>query len=533
MNIWMGFAIGLMLAIAGWLAPRAIARTRWNWSPLLLLDAAMPLALFSFIATAVARPIFAGIITCAIGAAYAYADRAKRKVLAEPIVFTDVFQAFDIFRHPGLALPFPHKGRIAVGVLLGLMFFVVLFRAEPAAWLWSAWPPIMDLGAIALAIWSLGGPLNHMAGRYLRRFPYIEDPYRDAAMFGPLATLLTYGILARAERPIHQARASINPLQPVKRSARISPKIPVTVIQCESFFDARRLHPDLARLPLATLDRCRATGTQWGRLSVPSWGANTVRTEFAVLTGLRQQALGLDRFNPYNRFADQPISSLAWRLRAQGYRTVCLHPFDRSFYGRNRVMPNLGFDVFIGEEAFTGAQRVNGYVADVEAARIACDILHEERGRVFLFVITMENHGPWAPMPAESASLLPASLNLPIGERSMLERYLQSIGNADLMLRQLAEKMEAGGVLAFYGDHLPSFPASFSRLGLHDTRSDYLVWRGGSPDKVSGAPNKRSLDISAHELSAVILQALKPIESEGGMARKVARRSISTSGLKR
>jgi len=65
----------------------------------------------------------------------------------------------------------------------------------------------------------------------------------------------------------------------------------------------------------------------------------------------------LDRFNPYHRFTSVPVSSLAWRLRAEGYRHDRLHPFDRTFYGRDRVMPNLGFDVFLGEEAFAGAQR--------------------------------------------------------------------------------------------------------------------------------------------------------------------------------
>jgi len=107
-----------------------------------------------------------------------------------------------------------------------------------------------------------------------------------------------------------------------------------------------------------------------------------VRTEFAVLSGMPESAIGLDRFNPYHRFTSVPVSSLAWRLRAEGYRTVCLHPFDRTFYGRDRVMPNLGFDVFLGEEAFAGAQRVNGYISDVEAARKAVEIVKEEEGCV-------------------------------------------------------------------------------------------------------------------------------------------------------
>ena len=504
MTICTSLVLGLSFAFAGWQMPRLIARTRWHWSPLLLLDSMMPLMLFSLVAASGARPLFAGFITFAIGSAYAYADRSKKTVLAEPIVFTDVFQAFDIFRHPGLALPFPHKGRIAAGVLAGLSVLVILFRAETASWSLSPWHPLMVIALIWIIGWSLGGPLNRIVGRALRRFPFSEDPCRDAAVIGPFATLLAYGILARAERSERQQKACVAPVSASPETIQTSAQAPVVVIQCESFFDARRLHPDLAQLSLPILDRCRATGFQWGHLSVPSWGANTVRTEFAVLTGLQQEALGMDRFNPYNRFVSQAISSLARQLRAQGYRTICLHPFDRTFYGRDRVLPNLGFETFIGEEAFVGAERINGYVSDVECARVACEILSKEKSPVFLFVITMENHGPWPQAPADANKLLPASLEVPAREGGALEHYVRSIGNADLMLEKMTRYLEPGGVLAFYGDHLPSFPATFNHLGLQDTRSDYLIWRGGQADSVRNTP---AVDIHAHDLRAAIMEA--------------------------
>src|SRR5882757_2992999 len=165
-----------------------------------------------------------------------------------------------------------------------------------------------------------------------------------------------------------------------------------------------------------------------------------------------ESAIGLDRFNPYHRFTSVPVSSLAWRLRAEGYRTVCLHPFDRTFYGRDQVMPNLGFDVFLGEEAFAGAQRINGYISDVEAARKAVEIVKEEGPNVFVFVITMENHGPWsAPSDMPSSGLL-TGLALPRDEQLALERYLRSLQSADKLLNVLTETLgnsRMPGLLAF------------------------------------------------------------------------------------
>jgi phosphoglycerol transferase MdoB-like AlkP superfamily enzyme len=191
-------------------------------------------------------------------------------------------------------------------------------------------------------------------------------------------------------------------------------------------------------------------------------------------------------------------------LRAEGYRTICLHPFDRTFYGRDRVMPNLGFDVFLGEEAFAGAQRINGYISDVEAARMAAKIVEEEGPKVFVFVITMENHGPWTAPPEGLPINLLSGLALPQEEKLSLERYLQSLRSADQMLKVLTEAIgtkQKPGLLAFYGDHLPAFSSAFKQLEFKDLRSDYLVWR-------PGANKALHRDIRAQDLASAVLDAL-------------------------
>jgi len=499
---------GAALAFSGWLLLRAVCRARLNWSAALLLDAAIPATCFALLALATARPVFSGIITLALAAGYAYADRAKLKVLAEPVVFTDVFQAFDIFRHPRLALPFPNKGRVLIAAAVVISVFVLLFRLEPAAWPLSPWPVLLLLGFIVLTVWAVGGRFSARAAKSLRRLRFSGDPARDLAQFGSLGVLLAYGIIARGERAGRQAAAL-----PVFRSASVHSSQPaaqpIVMVQCESFFDARRLHPAISSGLLPTFDRCQQTGVQWGRLEVPCWGANTVRTEFAVLSGLAETAIGLDRFNPYHRFISVPVTSLAWRLRAEGYRTICLHPFDRTFYGRDQVMPNLGFDVFLGEEAFAGAQRINGYVTDVEVAKKIAEIVRNQGPNVFVFAITMENHGPWsAPCERPIANLLPDAF-LTEADRIALERYLQSLRSADEMLgiltQVLGEKRNSG-VLAFYGDHLPAFRSAFTAFELHDFRSDYLIWGAGM---ASGLRR----DIKAHQLSEAVLAARQELNA--------------------
>lgn len=478
----LALTLGFGLTLLGWSLPRAVAGTHYRWHSSMLLDLSIPTVIFVLMATLTTRPIFAGLFVLALGAGYAFADHSKRATLAEPIVFTDIFQAFDIFRHPHLALPFPRITPVLVGAGAVIAFVATLLLLEGASWQWSALPLEVVLLVVAGIIWSVGGPLNPAASRWLRRLGPSGDPSQDAALFGPLTTLLAYGIIARAERPARSAvaRAVATPADtPSGRPGRG----PLVVVQCESFFDARRLHADIDPALLPIWDRCKSAGAQWGRLTVPSWGANTVRTEFAVLTGLSEEEIGFDHFNPYHGFVNSRIGSLAWHMRARGLKTFCLHPFDRTFYGRDRVMPNLGFDVFLGEESFDGAQRIDGYISDKEVARVAAKILAEEGPDVFIFIVTMENHGPWTVDQDEPTSTdWAGTLALPESEKKAFGNYLRSLANADSMLGMLVDALESGpspGQLAFYGDHLPAFRKIFDPLGLKDLRSDYLIWRSG------------------------------------------------------
>jgi len=504
-------AIGCVLTLFGWWLTRAVAGAGLRaTAPLALfaifLDGALPLAVFGFLYAATGRAVFAGALTLALAAGFAFADRRKREVLIEPIVISDVFLAFDIFRHPSLALPFPDMARVMTGVGLVASAFGALLVLEPAAWPWSPWPALSIAVAVLAAIWALTRPLNAAAGRILRRLAPSGDPVRDGARFGALATLAIYGIVARAERT--RRRAATAPCAvAVPLLRHHAGCAPVVLVQCESFFDVRRIHPSVDRALLPNLDRCRRGGLQWGHLSVPCWGANTVRTEFAVLTGLPEAAIGLDKFNPYQGFARAPVSSIAWQMRSEGYHTICIHPFDRRFYGRDRVMRNLGFDEFMGEEVFNGAERIGAYVADVEVARFTAQLLKEREPNVFVFVVTMENHGPWpnghANGALNGADLWHQGLALPEDERHALKGFMQGVRNADAMLGVLTHAFAAGppgGLLAMYGDHLPSFPKTFRSLGFCDGRSDYLLWRAGSGEGVRR-------DLAAQDLARTILEA--------------------------
>ena len=238
-----------------------------------------------------------------------------------------------------------------------------------------------------------------------------------------------------------------------------------------------------------------------------------MRAEFAVLTGIPESELGYDRFNPYHAFARAPIASLAWRLRCEGYRTICLHPFDRGFFRRDVTLPALGFQTFLGIESLGGSRRPP-YCSDPELARHVLHVLEDEGPKVFIFVITMGNHGPWREAgPPIDGRLQQKFDPTGIPQGTELLRYLDGLRQSDEMLKILLSELQRvhpDGVLAFYGDHLPSLPQVFGHFGFDEWSSDYVVWRG------AGSPSRR-LDLPAYRIPRLLADALQAQRVSSGM----------------
>jgi phosphoglycerol transferase MdoB-like AlkP superfamily enzyme len=227
-----------------------------------------------------------------------------------------------------------------------------------------------------------------------------------------------------------------------------------------------------------------------------------MRAEFAVLTGVPEGELGYDRFNPYYALARVPLESQIWRLRRAGYRTICLHPFDRRFFRRDLAMPALGFERFLGRETL-GGSNVPPYCPDPDFAGQILRILDESGPRTLIFAITMGNHGPWLAKgppidPVVSSLFDPAE----VPDGASLLRYLDGLRRSDEMLRTLMaglERRKAPALLAFYGDHLPSLGGAFAHFGFVDSSSDYVIW------PCAAAPQRR--DLQAHQLGRLIVDA--------------------------
>jgi phosphoglycerol transferase MdoB-like AlkP superfamily enzyme len=169
-----------------------------------------------------------------------------------------------------------------------------------------------------------------------------------------------------------------------------------------------------------------------------------MRPEFEVLTGLETADLAFDQFDPYLRGEAFAGSALPRRLSAAGFDTIFLHPYDARFFRRHRVMPAFGFARLIDESEFSRGDRYGPYVGDRAVARWIVGEIEKAKRPLFLFAVTMENHGPWRAGRIEG--LDPQN------------QYIAHLRNADGMLADLLAALSRDrrrAALVCYGDHAP------------------------------------------------------------------------------
>jgi hypothetical protein len=468
-GVWLLLSLAMERLV--WPAPDWSERPGFAWS----LHLASALLVFLMMLGITGRPIFAAGVSAALWALLIAVNNAKFRALREPFVYSDFALFSQAFRFPRLYLPFLNIPQASVGGAATVVGVWAGLWMEPGLPKQVGWSPLMGLllaGAVcAFGLLVLG----------LRRgAPLRFDPESEVVRFGLPATLWLYAFAEAKPIKVDSTAAAFAAVGSLP--LRLPNALPhLIAVQSESFFDARRLMPTIRPELLAGYDRIRAV-SHAGRLAVPAWGANTMRTEFAFLTGIPGEALGVHRFNPFRRYALQPLPGLAHSLRAIGYRTICIHPHPIGFFGRDRVYPRLGFDRFIDSREFAAAERCGPYVGDAAVTAKIEEVLAEERGPVFLFVITMENHGPLHLERATQADVAIFYTAAPPVGFDDLTVYLRHLKNADRMLLDLVSLLDRGArdaALCFFGDHVPSMPEVYSQLAYQDGRTDYLIWRRG------------------------------------------------------
>ncbi|MFC4347199.1 LTA synthase family protein [Kordiimonas lipolytica] len=438
-------------------------------------------------------------------------SNVKNKVLGEPLNAPDLETARHLFIYPEFYVAYVGAGRLMVVVVTFLTALVAGLVLETSFASQQQILPVPAAWALGLIVWVLFlWFLAHAAAAIFtqdraRKMGMMFDTNTDTARFGlfPLMPLYAVLLMDKAENPALKVR------RPALEPPTVKPDL--IAIQAESYFDIDRLYRNLDGHhnhiwePLAAL---RDKGAAAGTLEVPAWGASTMQSEFAFLSGTRNEDLGIDCINPYQRAAHTGVETLATRLKAAGYRTICIHPAKKEFFRRNTVIPKLGFDDFIGLEAFEDAERFGLYVSDKALGDVIEQTIADHKAAsdqpLFLFVISIESHGPW--QPGRLASWIDeekAQAEDPTKDRSFA-LYRQHMDHLlelfDRLGPQAKETLDRPRAISFYGDHLPAFHELFSQHGIEGKAVDYLLWSSEGP--LESADGKRVENLGDDMLKA-------------------------------
>lgn len=452
-------------------------RTVWA----MVLQGLVTLCAFGALLGLAGNPVLAGIFVLALQLLFAVVSNAKRRMLGEPLLFSDLALIGAVFRHPQFYLSALAAWQKAIGVV-ALIALLVAF-----GWFFDL-APMQHLAGVGVA--ALSFVLLHVCLRLEVVSTLVREPGHEAdvARLGLVASLLLYWLRWRqSQKPAELAE----PDPDVEFEAEI-----IVAVQCESFADPVDLFGDPdAKLP--HLEAARADAVQWGKLLVSGFGAYTMRTEYGVLFGREEEELGFRRYDPFLTALDDVAFALPQRLGTGRWRSLFVHPHDMRFYNRHRILPEAGFADLVSEERFAPPAPQEGrYVSDAAVAEKILRLAERARKPSFFYAVTMENHGPWSGQGREKGQSLQAN-------------YTRLVAAGDAMLGQLREGLQKIGkpaLLVFFGDHRPSIPGA--SMPGDDRHTPYVIMRINSAGALQPADPCRA-DITPAQLHHAIYNLAK------------------------
>ena len=270
----------------------------------------------------------------------------------------------------------------------------------------------------------------------------------------------------------------------------------VIVIMSEAFIDPTIIdNLYFSTDPAANFRRLAAQYIS-GDVVVPVFGGGTANTELEFLTGSAMFFMGSAYYVPYNNvgryFFRDITTAMPWLFRANGYRSIAVHPYTRYFFSRNLVYPRLGFNEFIGYEDMYDPQYKGFFVSDefFTDQIIEQILLAEQAGEpLFLFGISMQNHweywgSKYYSWPEDVTVYSPLLNDY---ELAVVRSFAQGIYDADKQLGRLVDFVESRNtptIIVFFGDHLPILgehnDAILEGLGFI---SDQRIWHWNERDR--------------------------------------------------
>ena len=308
------------------------------------------------------------------------------------------------------------------------------------------------------------------------------------------------------KKPEDYSKQSVKKITKALKDEKNTDKRPnIIFIQLESFFDVGyEKNLQFSEDPLPVFHSLQKKYSS-GLVTVPTVGAGTVNTEFEILTGMRQHDFGVSEY-PYKTVLKSKTSeSICTDLKKLGYSTHAVHNNEATFYGRNTVFSNIGFDTFCSMEYMNGlTDSPNGWSNDDVLSREIMKTLDSTSGPDFTMAITVQSHGKYDGIALDDPTI--KVTGAPERKEQAYEYYVNEIHEVDRMIDTLIKELsnrKEETVLVLYGDHLPSLDIQkddLSNANLYQTQ--YVVW-----DNMN--LKKKTKNLHAYQFYAEVLDRIQ------------------------
>ena len=189
-------------------------------------------------------------------------------------------------------------------------------------------------------------------------------------------------------------------------------------------------------------------------------GGGTAKTEYEFLTG--NSVKRFPAMVPYVSYFTHDQYSLVTTLKDQGYYTIAMHPYIGSNWNRYSAYEKLQFDTFMTIDDFDpNADKLHGHITDKANYDKIIEVVEESEDPVFLFDITMQNHGGYS---ANDTAQKVRITDYHGEGADALNRYVTLLKASDDALQYLIEYFEKSDeptIILMFGDHFPTLADAY------------------------------------------------------------------------
>lgn len=392
---------------------------------------------------------------------------------------------------------------ILIAVAAGFIVFLAFrFKSHKAPYVFA----LVNICLVGLLTWGAGGYLRS-SGYLDTQFTNIPDAYQDN---GFVYCFTCSAIYQGIERPADYGEETIGTLMEEINTVEpsVQTKTPnIVFVQLESFFDVKHLEGiTFSQDPVPNFTALKGDCSS-GLFSVPSIGAGTVNTEFEVLSQMNLQDFGVGEY-PYKTVVRYRVcDSIAYALKELGYSNHAIHNNNATFYSRNRVYTNFGFDTFTSLEYMNDVEyNPLGWAKDRCLTDEIVDTMNSTEGQDFVFTVSVQPHGQYPSEVIDESQTIYVTSGMEDDSRLVgFEYYINQLHETDEFVGELIEAMskyDEDVVVVFYGDHLPSFNITNEELSEGNVQTtEYIIWANFDLPV-------EDRDIYAYQLSSTVMEKL-------------------------